>query len=116
MNFDNPTFTYLLLLILILLAAVQIFSFTKLVQTIRQMTRMLQEIRLIFKKSGIYYDGHAHRIVAHKSCQFCRHRVSYIKTGDEDEEEGFYYRCRQRNIEIMLHDSCEYFDRDFGSV
>ena len=116
MSFDHLTFTYLLLLILISLALIQIFSFSKLIQTIRQMTKMLQEIRLIFKKSGIYYDQHAHRIIAHKSCQFCRHRISYIKTGDDEENEGFYYRCRQRNIEILLQDSCDYFDRDFGTI
>jgi hypothetical protein len=116
MSFDNSTFVYLLLIILISLALIQIFSFSKLIQTMRQITKMLLEIRLVFKKSGIYYDQHAQRIVAHKSCQFCRHRISYIKTNDEEENEGFYYRCRQRNIEIMLHDSCENFDRDFGSV
>ncbi len=116
MSLDNPAFIYLLLIILLSLAMIQIFSFTRLIQTIRQMTKMLQEIRLIFKKSGIYYDQHAQRLIAHKSCQFCRHRISYIKTNDEEENEGFYYRCRQRNVEIMLHDSCEYFDRDFGSI
>jgi len=116
MSFNNSTLLYLLLLALICLVVVQIFSFTKFIQTMRQLTRMLMEIRLVFRKSGIYYDQHAQRIMAHKSCQFCRHRVSYIKTTDEEENEGFYYRCRQRDVEVMLQDSCEHFDRDFGSI
>jgi hypothetical protein len=116
MSFDRSTLTYLLLLILISLSLIQIFSFSKLIQTIRQMTQMLLELRLIFRKSGIYYDQHTHRIIAHKSCQYCRHRMSYIKTTDDEDNEGFYYRCKQRNIEITLDDSCEHFDRDFGSI
>jgi hypothetical protein len=116
MSFDRNTLIYLFLLILMSLVVIQIFSFSKLIQTMRQIIRMLLEIRLIFKKSGIYYDSHAQRIVAHKSCQFCRHRMSYIKTADDEENEGFYYRCKQRNIEITLDYSCEYFDRDFGSI
>jgi len=115
MSFDRTTFTYLLLLILIFLALLQIFSFSKLIQTIKQLTKMLLEIRLLFKKSGIHYDQHINRIIEYKSCQFCRHRMSFIQSGDEEDTEEFYYRCKQRNIEITLHDHCEYFDRDYGS-
>ena len=116
MIFDRSILIYLLLTVLISLALIQIFSFLKLIQTLRQMTKMLLEIRLIFKKAGIYYDQHTNRIITHRSCQFCRHRISFIKTGDDEDAEGFYYRCKQRNVEIALHDSCEDFDRDFGSI
>jgi len=116
MSIDRSTLIYFLLLILIFLTVLQIISFSKLIQTMRHMTKMLLEIRLIFKKSGIYYDQHSQRVVAHKTCQFCRHRMSYIKTADDDENEGFYYRCKQRNIEITLDYSCEHFNRDFASL
>lgn len=115
MNFDRSTFAYLLLGILGVLAILQIFSFSKLIQTIKQLSRMLFEIRLLFKKSGIYYNQHVNRVIEYKSCQFCRHRMSFIQSGDESEYDGFYYRCKQRNIEITLHDQCEHFDRDFGT-
>lgn len=46
-------------------------------------------------------------------CQFCKHRLAYINTGESSEgQEEFYHRCGLRNIAVRLNDSCNRFEAD----
>lgn len=45
------------------------------------------------------------------SCQNCKYRLSYIHIGVPGGED-FYYRCKIRNIEVSLKDSCERYKED----
>lgn len=48
-----------------------------------------------------------------KACQFCKHRMAYINTGDVKEAgEDFYHRCGLRNVQVRLDDSCQEFEAE----
>ena len=45
------------------------------------------------------------------NCQHCKYRLSYIHISDNSEED-FYYRCKIRNAEVSLKDTCDRFKED----
>jgi hypothetical protein len=50
------------------------------------------------------------------TCQFCKHRMAYINSGDsKNVEEDFYHRCGLRNIQVRLEDSCRQFEAEKSS-
>lgn len=102
----------IVLALVIGLVIVQFYIIVKLVNSMRGTNKLLMELRLIFKRAGVYFDPGRENVVAEKSCRYCRFRISYIQITDESGSDAFYYRCRKRNLEIRLDDSCEAFLRD----
>ena len=48
-----------------------------------------------------------------KACQFCKHRLAYINTGERGVTgEDMYYHCGLRNVQVQLNDSCQQFEAD----
>ncbi len=106
----------ILSVVVLLLLSLLIFQFT-----------LLLRIRRLLKRVSAYVDSvtrylaridnqtvqSRRREAFPSTCQFCRYRLSYINTRDrESEVEDFYYKCRLRNIEVTLDDSCERFETD----
>lgn len=89
-------------------------TFTKLVQILKQINKLLFEVRIYFKNSGIFYEPRKNNIIRSDTCQYCIHRMSYINITGSTENDDFYYKCRRRNIDILLSDSCDQFERDFN--
>jgi len=102
----------IVLAIVIGLVIAQFYIIVKLVNSLRGTNKLLMELRLIFKKSGIYFEPGRKQVVADNSCQYCRFRISYIQITDDSGSDAFYYRCSKRNLEIRLADSCDGFQRD----
>jgi hypothetical protein len=77
------------------------------------MNKLLFEVRLLFKHSGIFYQPQKNKIIKSNSCQHCIHRISFIQITDEETRDNFYYKCKKHDIEIDLSDSCTQFERDY---
>ena len=99
---------------ILLVFVIQVFGFYKIVSIIRQLNKLLMEIRLLFKSSGIYYDHKDSTVMQSCSCKHCIYRMSFINISDNYDSENFYYRCKKQNVEITLNDSCNNFERDFN--
>ena len=106
----------LFIVTLIILLFIQIITFVKVIRLVRQVSKMLLEIRLLFKNSGIYYVPNQNRVIKAMTCQYCRYRQTYIHISDHIDKENFYYVCKKHEKEISLSDGCEEFDRDFQSL
>jgi hypothetical protein len=49
--------------------------------------------------------------VALRTCQYCKHRMAFIHMGEKEKNsEDFYYKCRLRNVDITLKDTCDHFE------
>ena len=93
---------------------IQLVYFSKLLTLAKRLNKFLLEIRIYFKNSGIFYNVNDRSIIRNNTCQYCKHRMSYINISNKDDFENFYYRCKKRNIDILLSDSCIQFERDFN--
>ncbi|MEE9119577.1 MAG: hypothetical protein V3U02_13420 [Calditrichia bacterium] len=108
--------TDFLLIALLILFGIQAVTFFKIISTLRQMNKLLFEVRLLFKHSGIFFQPQKNKVIKSNSCQYCKYRRSFIQLTDEDSKDNFYYKCQKQDIEILLSDSCAQFQRDYRQV
>jgi len=106
----------LFVITLLILVFVQIFTFVKVMRLVSQISKMLLEVRLLFKNSGIYYLPNENRIVKATTCRYCRFRQTFIHLTEQVEQDNFYYLCKKHEKEVALSDRCEQFERDFQST
>jgi len=104
----------IILAVVTCLAIAQLVVIIKLITTLKATNRLLVEVRLIFRRAGIYFEPDRKKFIAERSCQYCKYRVTYIQITDEQGSDAFYYRCRKRNLEIRLGDTCDAFQRDLS--
>ena len=105
--------TNYLLIILLVLFIIQILTFLKLIQIIKQINKFLFEFRIMMKQGSLPAKSFS-SFYNKNTCQFCKHRLSFIQISDDDITDNFYYKCRKRNIEITLTDTCSKFERDYS--
>jgi hypothetical protein len=103
---------YILAGIIVLLFVIQILTVGKVVALSRQMDGLLFEIRILFKSNGVYYVSEKEEAVKTNNCQHCIYRMSFIQVAEDMQTDQFYYRCRIRNTEVTLSDTCKKFERD----
>jgi hypothetical protein len=108
--------TDFLLTALLILLVIQIVTFVKIGTILKQMNKLLFEVRILFKHSGIFFLPQKNNIIKSNSCQYCKYRMSYIQITDEEKKDNFYYKCKKHDIEISLSDSCAQFHRDYRQV
>ena len=101
---------------LVILFMVQAFTFIKVMRIIKQVSKLLFEVRILFKNSGIYYEAKQNRLIKSNTCQYCRNRLSFIQIADESDRNSFYYICKKHDTQITLSDTCQQFERDFQST
>jgi len=106
----------LFVITLIILVFIQIFTFVKVMRLVRQISKMLLEVRILFKNSGIYYLPNENRVIRDTTCQYCRFRQTFIHFSGHVEQDNFYYKCKKHEKEVALSDKCEQFERDFQST
>jgi hypothetical protein len=97
----------------VLFFIIQIVILTRIVFIIRRFTKILFEIRLIFKHSGLSYEPKINLVIKDDVCEHCKFRMPYIETSGEASLDNFYYKCKKRNVEIDLNDTCKFFKRDY---
>jgi hypothetical protein len=106
----------LLILGFVALLVIQIFTFLKIFKIVKHLNKLLFEVRILFKQSGIFYQPQKNAVFKDKSCQYCKYRISFIQLDDEEVRDNFYYRCKKHDIEIGLSDTCQQFDREFRTT
>ena len=97
----------------VLFFIIQIVILTRIVFIIRRFTKILFEIRLIFKHSGLSYDPKINLVIKDDVCEHCKFRMPYFEMSSEASLDNFYYKCKKRNVEIELSDTCKFFKRDY---
>ena len=108
--------TDVLLIAFIALFTIQVVIFIKFITILRQMNKLLFEVRILFKHSGIFFLPQSKNVIKSNSCQYCKYRMSFVQLSDEKEQDNFYYKCKMHDIEISLSDSCNQFQRDYRQV
>jgi hypothetical protein len=103
---------YILAGFITFLFIVQVLSVVKLMTVAKQMNSLLFEMRILFKKSGLFYNKEKNQVIHFDNCQYCKNRISFVQITDAPDGDQFYYRCKIKNIEVHLADSCEHFERD----
>ena len=97
----------------VLFFIVQVVILTRIVFVIRRFTKILFEIRIIFKHAGLSYEPNMNLVIKDDICEHCKFRMPYIEMSGEASLDNFYYKCKKRNIEIELSDTCKFFKRDY---
>ena len=105
--------TNYLLIVLLVLFFIQILAFLKLIKIIKQINKFLFEFRILLKRGSISAPKYS-SIFYKNTCQYCKHRMSFIQITDGDITDNFYYKCRKKNVEIALADTCNKFERDYS--
>ena len=105
--------TNYLLAILLVLFFIQILTFLKLIQIIKQINKFLFEFRILLKRGAFSYKKF-NSLFYKNTCQYCKHRMSFIQISEDDITDNFYYKCRKKDIEIALADTCNKFERDYS--
>jgi hypothetical protein len=103
----------ILLIGFVLFFIVQAVILVRIVFIIRRFTKILFEIRLMFKHAGLSYDQNKNLVIKEDICEHCQYRMPYIEMSDEASLDNFYYKCKKRNVEIDLSDTCKFFKRDY---
>jgi len=108
--------TEFLLLGFIALLIIQVYTFVKVFRIVKHLNKLLFEIRILFKHSGIFFQPQKNKVIKAKSCQYCKSRISFIQIDDDENSDNFYYRCKKHNIEVGLSDTCQQFEREFRTT
>lgn len=112
MEFNGTIEMIFLLIGLSLLILIQILVFFRISNLIKYTNKLLFEVRILFKNSGIFFQPKPKSVFTYNTCQYCKNRLSFIQVLDDSATDNFYYKCKKRNMEVALSDSCEHFDRD----
>ncbi len=96
----------ILLIAFVLLLFVQIFALVRIRQMLLRLRSMLRIISPILQRQVEIQNT---RRINMRICQFCKFRQTFIKATSHGEDD-FYYRCKIKNKEVDLTDSCSHFE------
>jgi len=99
-------FLIIILLIFIVLLMLQIVALLRMHRFIRYFRNILSYIGY---QMG-YYKPHTDAPI--QTCQFCKHRQTYIKASVSGSDEDFYYRCKLHHKPVSLSATCKQFEYD----
>ena len=103
----------ILLIGFVVFFVVQVVILARIVFIIRRFTKILFEIRLIFKRAGLSYDARKEMVIKEDTCEYCKFRMPFLEMSNEASLDNFYYKCKKRNVEIELSDTCKFFKQDY---
>ena len=108
------TLLYLTIILIIFVQIYVLYTLNKMMMRLDTFTDcFLQYLHRVVKSPA----PHAGADKPDGTCQFCKHRLSYIQPGEGDKkQEDFYYRCQLSNREVDLNDSCEFFQIERSSA
>ncbi|MBN2366440.1 MAG: hypothetical protein JXL67_09735 [Calditrichaeota bacterium] len=114
--FDYPALLILIVSLLLLLLAFQFILLLRIRKLLKRVSSYVDSITRYLARIDHQSVQISRNQPVPKTCQFCKYRLSYINMKDrESEVEDFYYKCRLRNIEVTLEDSCDRFETDYAS-
>jgi len=110
---NEPVFLGILVGAIISLFVFQIIVILRIKKTLHQISFYLENILRFFYHVGFKPNATSLKTENPKTCQFCKHRLSFIHMSEnKGEVEDFYYKCKLRNIEIQLNETCEKYSKD----
>jgi hypothetical protein len=110
---NNTIIAGIFILTLILLVSFQFILLIRIRRLLDHVSSYTENLSKLFFRAGTSSVKVLPQDTFPKTCQFCKYRLSYIHMGDkEGEVEDFYYKCRLRNIEITLNDSCDRYENE----
>lgn len=110
---DNPLAIGILFLALFGLFLFQVIILLRIKSILQQISFYIESISRFFYRIGVTSALRQKKETYPKTCQFCKNRLSFIHMSEnEGEVEDFYYKCRLRNTEITLDDTCEQFENE----
>ncbi len=108
----NPTTMGIILGAVIFLFVFQIIILLRIRSILQQISFYIESISRFFYRVGIRPIAREKQRIP-QTCQFCKHRMSFIHMSEnKGEVEDFYYKCQLRNAEVGLEDTCEKFKPD----
>lgn len=114
---NNPLTLGVLVGSIICLFVVQIIILLRIKNVLQQISIYIESVSRFFFRLGMKQTQSAVKKTIPQTCQFCKHRLSFIHMSEnKGEVEDFYYKCRLRNIEVQLNDTCEKFIKDDNYV
>lgn len=115
MNLLNENFLILKIILIALLPIilVQLFLLVRIRKVLKNMAYYIEILSRFFYRFGNSESHPSPNTSADRTCQFCKFRMSFIHMGEkESHSEDFYYKCRLRNVDINLKDSCDLFEAE----
>jgi hypothetical protein len=112
-NFNNSFLFGLILIFLVGLFVFQLVVLWRIRKILQQIFFYIESISKFLYKLSITSKIKPRSDAIPHTCQYCKYRLSFIHMSEnEGEVEDFYYKCRLRNIEILLEDTCEQYKSD----
>lgn len=115
MNLLNENFLILKIILFALLSIilVQLFLLVRIRKILKNVAYYIEILSRFFYRFGSSESQPTTNPSTERTCQFCKHRMSFIHMGEkESNSEDFYYKCRLRNVDITLRDSCDLFEAE----
>lgn len=111
--FNHPLTISILACSVLVLFIFQILLLFRIRKILQQVSFYIESISRFFYRVGIASTAQKKHPAIPQTCQFCKHRLSFIHMSEQKGEvEDFYYKCQLRNIEVHLDETCEQFEKD----
>lgn len=109
--FYDPYSLAIIIFIIFTIFLFQLLVILRIKKILQQISFYIESISRFFYRVGISSSLKSKSEIVPKICQNCKYRLSFIHMSENEAEvEDFYYKCRLRNVEIVLKDSCEQFE------
>ncbi|MFZ0391228.1 MAG: hypothetical protein WAN36_12295 [Calditrichia bacterium] len=110
---NNPVAVGILIGALAFFTILHILLLLRIKQVLQQISFYMETISRFFYRLGVFSSAKPKKQDIPKTCQFCKHRLSFIHMSENKAEvEDFYYKCQLRNLEVALDDTCERYEKD----
>ena len=108
---ENSMIFKIIVVALLSIIVVQLLLLLRIRQVLKNMSYYMETLSKFFYRFGGSAATGTQNDVALRTCQYCKYRMSFIHMGEKEKNsEDFYYKCRLRNVDITLKDTCEHFE------
>ena len=108
---ENSLIFKIIVVALLSIIVVQLLLLLRIRQVLNNMSYYVEILSKFFYRVGSTGSNPAQNDTALRTCQFCKYRMSFIHMGEKERNsEDFYYRCKLRNVDIALKDTCGHFE------
>jgi hypothetical protein len=108
---ENSMIFKIIVVALLSIIVVQLLLLLRIRQVLKNMSYYVELLSKFFYRFGNTGNKPVQNDTSLRTCQFCKFRMSFIHMGEKDQNsEDFYYRCKLRNADISLKDTCDHFE------
>jgi hypothetical protein len=115
-QFFDKNFGYMLMGLITIALFAQSYIMLRIRNILQAITMNQDSLLYYLRKLATSGKRQKSSAAALNTCQFCKHRMAYINSGDGKESgEDFYHRCGLRNIQVRPEDTCQQFEPEKNS-